>query len=234
MFKRARSSIDDPSIEDPHVTTHKNESGNQLRQFLLEKFCLEGLTGSDVATLSWYITQAGGLGVKDLALRPDLASKHGHEHVKLHAGKIYPDSDLSYVNAPMFVKRESRRCSEPIPINMPSTAFKTFLTEEMLDGNSKGAKEIFDRIVGGLANYDEHPVVVQARRENFPRPVRPIALYWDGVLYSKHDSFMGFYVTDILSSQKFLSFLVRTWTALACCFPDLISATLIFGINTEW
>lgn len=213
MSKRARLSaaID---AEDPTVIAHKTKAGSELRQFLLDKFCLEGLSGSDVATISWHVTQSGGLGVSDLALRPDLASKHGHEHVKLHAGKIYPDLDLTYVAAPMFVKRESRRSSESIPVYMPSAAFNKYLTEEMIVGCSQGSQKSFDRIVGGLDNYTSHPVVVQARRDGFPRRVRPVALYWDGVQYTKHDSFMGFYVTDILTEQKFLSFLVRTWNAL--------------------
>lgn len=72
----------------------------------------------------------------------------------------------------------------------------------------------FDRIVGSLDNYHQHPVVLQAVEEGFPTRVRPIALYWDGVSYTKNDSFMGFYVTDILTSQKFVSFLLRA--ALSC------------------
>ena len=89
------------------ITDEKNKWGLELRKFLLDKYCLEGLSGSDVATLSYYITQAGGAGVSDLALRPEVATKHGNEHVKLHAGKIWPDLDLAYVDCPMFVKRES-------------------------------------------------------------------------------------------------------------------------------
>ena len=105
----------------------------------------------------------------------------------------------------MFVKRESRRSVEQVPVYLPSTAFNQFLTEEMLNFNTHDSRAAFEKMVGGL--------VAGARAENFQWPVRPVALYWDGVSYTNHDSFMGFYVTDILSGQKFLSFLVRNWIA---------------------
>ena len=217
MFKKARahskSAAFDESVEDGFITDEKNKWGLELRKFLLDKYCLEGLSGSDVATLSYYISKAGGAGVSDLALRPEVATKHGNEHVKLHAGKIWPDLDLAYVDCPMFVKRESRRSVEQVPIYLPSTAFNQFLTEEMLNFCTHDSRAAFEKIVGGLDNYDNHPIVARARAENFQWPVRPVALYWDGVSYTNHDSFMGFYITDILSGQKFLSFLVRNWIA---------------------
>ena len=62
-----------------------------------------------------------------------------------------------------------------------------------------------------LDNYDNHPVVQAARASGIKANVWPVALYWDGVAYTKNDSFMAFYVTDLLTSQKFLSFLLRNF-----------------------
>ena len=85
MYKKARldaqlahaqSLADDPQHE------LRRKAGLELRQFLLDKFCTEGMPGSDVALLSHYITQAGGLGVSDLALNPSSASKNGHRHIQ--------------------------------------------------------------------------------------------------------------------------------------------------------
>ena len=68
MFKKARihsnSAAFDETVEDGFITDEK-KCGLELRKFLLDKYCLEGLSGSDVATLSYYITQAGGAGVSD-------------------------------------------------------------------------------------------------------------------------------------------------------------------------
>lgn len=213
MFKRARTQCraptDDVTTEDPVVTQSKEYWGSELRKFLLDRYCLEGLTGADVAAICWFVTQCGGLGVNDLALHPDLSAKHGNEHVKLHAGKIWPDLELEYVDCPVYSKRESRRDNIDVPVYLPSTAFKHYITEEMMDFSSETNQLAFETAVRGLDNYSSHPVVCKAKADGFGNVVRPIALYWDGVAYTKHDSFMGFYVTDILTSQKFLSFLIR-------------------------
>lgn len=211
MLKRARQlrgkNHNDGSQEDPLSQKARKQAGDELRRFLLDKFCMEGMSGCDVALISHYITRAGGLGVDDLALKPGSASKNGHRHVKSKAGKIFPEVDLSYISCPVNLKRESTRSSENIPMYLPSTAFKNFVTEEMVYNHSA---DDFAKVVGGLDNYMLHPTVQLAASEGLKAPVRPIALYWDGVAYTKNDSFWGFYVTDILTTQKFLSFLIRT------------------------
>ena len=92
---------------------------------------------------------------------------------------------------------------------LPSTLFSKFV--EHAGVLSKDA-ENFRKMLEDLPCYDNHPVVQRARAAGNMKLVRPIALYWDGVRYSVHDSFTGFYVTDILSGQKFVSFLLRSST----------------------
>ncbi|CAJ1386233.1 unnamed protein product, partial [Effrenium voratum] len=154
---------------------------------------------------------AGGLGVQDLAVHPSQAVKHGSEHIKNAAGKIYPEPNLTRVFTPMYVKRETRRVEQDIPVYLPSQAFKDYV-----DDLAAQTWANMPRLVGDIGIYKNHPVVVQAELENNQITVRPIALYWDGVQYTNHDSFMGFYVTDILSGQKFLSFLVRSDEMCSC------------------
>ena len=188
-------------------TPEQLQAGQQLRMFLLDRFCTGALPGSDVAELCHYITKAGGAGVAPRALRPEQATRHGHEHIQLHAGKEFPEMDLDYITVPLFEKRQSRRVSEKIPIMLPSTLFSKFV--EHAGVLSKDA-ENFRKMLEDLPCYDNHPVVQRARAAGNMKLVRPIALYWDGVRYSVHDSFTGFYVTDILSGQKFVSFLLRS------------------------
>ena len=203
MSKRQRAKAANDQLEshgDPLTKNAKKLAGARLREHLLEKFCLEGMPGSEVATLSQLITQAGGLGVEDLALPPSSAASHGHAHVQNNMGDIYPDVDVVFIQCPVHEKRESRRTCVGIAMYLPSKALAEYVTPEMGMSN-------FDKTVRGLENFEKHPVVLSARAEG--RAVRPLALYWDGVQYTNHDSFMGFYVTDVLSEQKFLSFLVR-------------------------
>ena len=216
MYQKARIHGRDPaydlSAEDDAVKKRRLHFGKCLREFLLDKYCMEGMSGADVAAISFFASEAGCLGVDDLSLRPELACKHGNEHVKLHAGKIWPDLDLQMIQCPMYDKREARRTTVRIPMYRPSTAFSNYITEEMIRMDTPESQYLFDKMLQSVDNYLEHPVVVRSYEEDFKTTVRPIALYWDGVAYTKHDSFMGFYVTDILSSQKFLSFLIRNFT----------------------
>lgn len=217
MLKRARvNAAGGENLEcsvDPILSTAKRHAGEQLRHYLLDKFCTEGLPGSEVATLAHYISRAGGLGVEDLALDPSRASKHGHAHVKNHMGNVYPEVDLAYVECPVYEKRDACRATVKIPIYLPSTAFSQFLTDDMLRNIPDDA---LNKVLKGLENYHSHPVVRQAIADNFELRVRPIALYWDGVQYTNNDSFLAFYVTDILSEQKFMSFLLRGLAHEAC------------------
>ena len=207
MFKRARTF----EVDEQPVNAAQKAAGEVLRNHLLDKWATQGMTGCEVATLCHYISEAGAFGVSDLALKPEQASKHGHEHIRLHAGKIYPDPDLHYVDTPMFVKRDARRSVEKVPILLPSTAMREFLPPEV----TKATELTGDATLRGLECYSCHPTVQSASRGSPSTVVRPLALYWDGVQYSINDSFMGFYVTDVLSEQKFLSFILRR---ALCCF----------------
>ena len=122
MRKRALAQLqDDEACSGP--SPEQLAAGEQLRRFLLDRFVMGTLPGSDVAELCYWVTKAGGTGVEKWALKPEQASRHGHEHIQLHAGKEYPEPDVDYVTVPMFEKRQSRRVAEQVPIMLPSTLF---------------------------------------------------------------------------------------------------------------
>ena len=126
MRKRALAELQHEDLNSG-PTPEQLQAGQQLRMFLLDRFCTGALPGSDVAELCHYITKAGGAGVAPRALRPEQATRHGHEHIQLHAGKEFPEMDLDYITVPLFEKRQSRRVSEKIPIMLPSTLFSKFV-----------------------------------------------------------------------------------------------------------
>ena len=204
MRKRALAELHQDGAEGH--TALQVEAGKRLRMFLLDRFVMGSLPGSDVAELCHWITTAGGTGVSDWALKPEQASRHGHEHLELHAGKEFPEPDLFYVQVPLFEKRQSRRVSEPIPMMLPSTLLKNYVFRPEVLAKDEAN---FCKMVQGLPSYENHPVVCRARAAGQKSLVRPLGLYWDGVRYSVHSSFTGFYITDILSGQKFVSFLLR-------------------------
>ena len=205
MRKRALAELQQDEESHDGISSARQGAGEKLRQLLLDRFVMGLLPGSDVAELCHWITKAGGVGVQDLALKPELAKRHGSEHVTLHAGKVFPDRDLTYIDVPLYQKREARRTSEKIPIMLPSKLLEKFVFKDYKKDDVNLAKYL-----QGLPCYEQHPVVRRARANRESEIVRPLALYWDGVRYSVHDSFTGFYITDILSGQKFLSFLLRS------------------------
>ena len=89
---------------------------------------------------------------------------------------------------------------------LPSKLLEKFVNcPEVLNKSQKN----FETLLRGLPCYEQNPIVQRARESGLENQLRPLALYWDGVQYSVHDTFTGFYMTDILSGQKFLSFLLR-------------------------
>ena len=61
-------------------------------------------------------------------------------------------------------------------------------------------------------NYAQHPVA----RASPQGTVYPFALYIDGVPFSKHDSFLGFWVCNLVSLKRVLVVVVRKSTMCDC------------------
>ena len=71
MYQKARIHGRDPaydlSAEDDAVKKRRLHFGKCLREFLLDKYCMEGMSGADVAAISFFASEAGCLGVDDLS-----------------------------------------------------------------------------------------------------------------------------------------------------------------------
>jgi hypothetical protein len=53
--------------------------------------------------------------------------------------------------------------------------------------------------------FAENPVVRDALAAGYTaEQILPVSLYWDGVKFTKNESFVGFYCDDMLSRRKFL------------------------------
>ena len=55
-----------------------------------------------------------------------------------------------------------------------------------------------------------HPVVAAARRRGVPQDhIALTSLYWDGVRYTQRETFIGFFINDLVRRLSWLVFLVR-------------------------
>ena len=174
MRKRALAATRDSRLDDP-MEPLQSEASQQLRRMLLDRFTMGSMSGADVAEICHWVTEAGAKGVSELGLKPEQATKHGHEHVRRHAGKIFPEPNLTYIETPLYVKKEARRVREAVPVMLPSTLFRDYVEKPEVLAKS----EANFALVKDLPAYVNHPVVKEASGQGLQ--VRPIALSWDGV-----------------------------------------------------
>ncbi len=83
-FKRARAEYEAAQfLELSYNSTHtdRENAGKKLREFVIDK-CISSWNAKDVCTLAYFHTNNGGTGLEDMSLHPDLASKHGSDHLK--------------------------------------------------------------------------------------------------------------------------------------------------------
>ena len=58
--------------------------------------------------------------------------------------------------------------------------------------------------------YKLHPVTLQALSEGYQtQAIVPLSVFFDGVVCSKNESFLGFYVTNLRTGQQRLAWLLR-------------------------
>ena len=51
--------------------------------------------------------------------------------------------------------------------------------------------------------YDQHPIVLDALAAGLPKEhIIPVAVYFDGVQYTKNENFLGFYVTNLRTKRQ--------------------------------
>ena len=61
-----------------------------------------------------------------------------------------------------------------------------------------------------LPAYRDHPVVTEALARGVPAwQIRPLAIYVDGVQYTRRDSFDAVYVQDLTSGRRHLAWVFR-------------------------
>ena len=126
-------------------------------------------------------------------------------YIKKKLAQETPDPELfSVTNVPMYDKISSRRILADVPMSLAHHKLES-IPEARAGYDDDNFGDAF-----WSSAYDRHSVRHDALAAGIPETnIRPVALYWDGVKYTNHDSFYGFYFRDLKSGQQFLAFLVR-------------------------
>lgn len=187
-----------------------NAAVSEIRQQLLEAYVSGGAICNAVwiAKLCHWISKAGLEGLEDLALSPETAPKHASDKLKILLSKDYHDPELVFINTPVMDKRLSTRVSTQIPIRLPSAIFNS----EQIKNEPPGPDPLLAENLLDQESFTKHPVV-QANKELHWSRIIPIAMYFDGVSYTKHDSFWAFYVRNLRTGVQELCILIRASAA---------------------
>ena len=147
-MKRALASSSSNPFLDPNLRAHDeptksaaDENGKKLRDFLISGYSAQTtVNASFVTELCQLITDAGGVGVRDLACNPE----NGSKHLKLVLGREFGDQDLHYVQTPVYCKKTACRDSQSIPVHLPSAIFADEF-EDHVEPNSSHEPESSSR-----------------------------------------------------------------------------------------
>ena len=185
----------------------REEAGKELWRLLVLEYAGKQIAATTITAIAYWATLAGCLGVEDLAVGPSLAHKDRNDYVKLAIGKHYDNPDLYYCKVPAYEKYANRRQLVQVPMQLPSVIFKQQLAE-MPDISKLPAED------PALPNYNcpklyDHPVWNSQKADmmHWSRVI-PCALYWDGVQYTKRDSFHALYLLNLRTAEKHVIFVV--------------------------
>ena len=198
----------DGSAQSEEVAAQRRQAGKILRLMLLERYFQGKMTAVDVTVFAFHITQCGGEGLEDLSLSPERESGHNEklDHLVM---REFPPPEVVHVPIPMYDSRTIRRCTVDMPMRLPSAILRA--SSENLPDEVLQVREASDPLADKLGmGFRQHAVTRALKARGVPDwQLRPLARYWDGVPFTKKDSFVAMYMHDMRLGRKDLVFLMR-------------------------
>jgi hypothetical protein len=148
--------------------------------------------------------------IQDLAFDPSkMGGGHASRHLKLVLAGHFTDPDLYYCGAPSYEKKTSHRTIQQVPIMLPSMIFQEAFANHVEPNDVMEPRESKARY--DCEKLENHPVVLSAKAKllHWSR-VQVCAIYWDGVQYTKRDSFHALYLLNLRTGEKHIVFIVSS------------------------
>ena len=189
----------------------RKEAGKQLWDLFVSEYAGGGLDAELLCSLAHFITLAGGQGVEDLALAPskdkNVHTGNASKHLKLVLGNRFSDPDIYYCGVPSFEKTQSRRSTQQVPMMLPSTIFREALAKRV--GPDDATEPLESKLNCDCEKLDKHEAMSSPKATSLHWSRRiAIALYWDGVQYTKRDTFHTLYIVNLPTRERHIVFLV--------------------------
>ena len=197
---------DDAAEEDAPPTPQ--EAGDELAHLLVNLKARGHISAKECCTLAYWAAAAGAVGpVKDLALRPGQTGGV-HQRKVLAYMQVGKDLPLYAVPAPGHDRGTADRVVHELAMMPPHEAIAAELAK-----NPQTLEEIRRAPPGTWGPvYDRHEIVVSSPGE----VVVPLALYMDGVPFTRSDGFLGVWVYNLHSWERHLVAAVRKSQMCAC------------------
>lgn len=173
----------------------------QLFDYVVGKFVSGRFTADEVCTLAHLIQASGGAGLEEFNMGPmtDVTKSHASRKVRDVISSSFRLPNLYYAGVPMNEKLTSVRTQVATPMRLPHEAI-------LEDYDPADFQHItFESELEEYPLFCKHPIVVAARAADLHlSTIVPVALYWDGIVYSKNDSVLCYYAQNMRSKKKYL------------------------------
>ena len=197
------------------LAEHKERAtvaGQRLRELLLTKHVSGQMAADLLCKIAWWHQRSGGCGLDDLALDPDVDSnkRKANRLAETVMMRTYRSPNLYYVSVPCYDKLACKRTAVSIPTKLPhESLWRDFGNAE--ETSTDDSSQIFGNA------YDDHPVVRHAVSQGVPwYRIRPVAVYADGIQYTKRDSLHALYFHDLRSGKKYVFATIRCGLSSTC------------------
>ena len=192
------------SIREPTRT----EAVEELQSYLVTGYLEGKLTAKHVCTISFWAYHAGLSEMKALSLRPDSESGHFNRLLVDVLGLRATHQSLYDLRAPMYSKAELGRTISTIPVYPP---------HEAISSEVEAHPEIQEGMAAAVASgdfgprYNRHMIV-----QSTGFTAIPLAVYFDGVPYTKSDSVLGVWTQNLASGTRHLSAVLKKSKLCRC------------------
>lgn len=194
------------------------QAGAIFVEFLLNLLYTNALSAKAMCILCYWAAKAGAAGpVTDFALKPGSPSGHYRRKVDAATNVDLRASEASMykISVPQHSKYDLSRTLHPMPVRLPHEE----LAEEVLANPACLQGPICE-----TAAYKSHPVV----RANPGVPVMPVALYLDGIAFTKRDSMLGIFVYSLITMKRHLCMVLRRSHLCKCGCKGFCSLFPVF------
>lgn len=189
----------------------ETEAASELFDFIVRLKQMSVLSAKQACILSFWASKAGATGmVKKLSFKPSAQSGHFSRHFDSIVGSRPSDQDFYRLPVPLHSRLDATRNIDSFPVVPPHEAF----ANEIL--TNPGATVELARAIEAdelPETYKNHPVV---RSASPGTSVFPLAMYLDGVLYTRRDTIIGFFVYSILTNVRHLVCTIRKSEICQC------------------